>query len=63
MNYAEFKERVSHMTDGQKERVKAKCQWEGVSWLGVASDWPDLFEVEGMPPATAYESSSEMVSQ
>jgi hypothetical protein len=54
MNYTEFQERVSRMTGEQKDRIRAKCQWEGVSWLGVAVDWPELFDVEGMPPATGY---------
>jgi hypothetical protein len=52
MNYAEFQERVSRMTDEQQDRIRAKCQWEGVSWLGVAVDWPELFDIKGMPPAT-----------
>ena len=59
MNYAEYQERVSRMTDNQKQRVKNKCQWEHVGWLGVAADWPSLFDVEGMPPATAYRAEGE----
>jgi hypothetical protein len=57
MDYDEFRERVARMSDAQKERVKAKCQWESTSWLGVAVDWPALFDVDGMAPATSFVST------
>lgn len=60
MNYAEYKERVARMTEEQKDRIRAKCQWEHMTWLGIATDWPSLFDVPGMPPATPYGSASEM---
>jgi hypothetical protein len=59
MNYSEYQERVRRMSDGQKQRIKDKCQWEHVGWLGVATDWPSLFDVEGMPPASPYQSDQQ----
>jgi hypothetical protein len=57
VNYAEYRERKALLTPEQIEAVKAKCRWEGVPWLGIARDWPSMFDVEGMPPATPFESS------
>jgi hypothetical protein len=56
VTYAEYRERVERLTPEQARRIRAKCQREHCSWLGVATDWPELFEVEGMARATPYRS-------
>jgi hypothetical protein len=35
---------VKSLTKEQKDRIRAKCQWEHESWMGVLRDWPALFE-------------------
>lgn len=34
---------MNSLSQAQKEKIKAKCNWEHVGWLGVFKDWPDLF--------------------
>lgn len=41
--YQEAKEKL---TPEQIERIRAKCQWEQMSWLGVFEQWPSLFEAQ-----------------
>lgn len=41
-----WKALVNSLTDEQKDRIRAKCQWEHCSWMAVLRDWPDLFELE-----------------
>lgn len=46
----EFAELKATLDVAQVDRIKAKCQWEHVTWLGVLEDWPELFEPEGAQP-------------
>ena len=41
---ADFEKLRDALTTEQVERIKDKCRWEGVTWLGVLRDWPSLFE-------------------
>lgn len=43
MNSQEFQKVIDTLTEEQKERIKAKCNWEHMSWLGVYTNWPDMF--------------------
>lgn len=43
MPWSEVKRRWALMTDDEQEAVKAKQQWEHMSRLGVAHDWPSMF--------------------
>lgn len=43
MTWAEVQRRWALMTENERERVRAKQEWEHMSRLGVAHDWPSLF--------------------
>jgi hypothetical protein len=39
-----YQEAKKNLTPAQIERIKAKCEWEHVSWLYVFENWPSLFK-------------------
>lgn len=43
MTNAEWQAIKACLTPEQVERIKAKCRWEHMSWLGVYEQWPSLF--------------------
>ena len=49
-NYQRYLGAKARLTPEQIERIKAKCQWEHMSWLGVFEQWPSLFSQAAAPP-------------
>jgi hypothetical protein len=50
VTYERFKERWSEFTEGQRDRVRAKAQWEHMSLWAVMNEWwerEDPEELEG----------------
>lgn len=38
-----YQEAKAKLSPEQIERIKAKCEWEHMTWLGVFEQWPSLF--------------------
>lgn len=43
MTDKDFTRLLDSLNNEQIERIKAKCNWEHMSWLGVFSEFPDMF--------------------
>lgn len=40
----DWQKMMETLSEEQKENIKAKCRWEGMSWLGVFREWTSLFK-------------------
>lgn len=39
----DWSELKATLTRDQIDAIKAKCRWEGLTWVGVLCDWPHLY--------------------